>query len=253
MSIATVRRYRILVAYKGTAYGGWQVQPNADTIESELLKAAAAIGIREAKTAGAGRTDAGVHAQAQSAVLSGISSIPGDRLAFAINTKLPDDIRVISSCDAPEDFHPRYSATGKIYTYTVYIGEHASPFYSEYAWHLRYNPDFEKMREAADILTGTHDFRAYMASGSSVKNTVRRVDSIEITRQGPLIIFRYCGNGFLYNMVRIMTGTIVQTGLGLIELDQVRKSLDSLDRRDAGITAPAQGLCLTEVLYPDSR
>ena len=244
-------RYRLEVSYKGAAYAGWQIQPNADTIEAQLLKAAAGIGIRDAKIIGAGRTDAGVHAQAQGALLTGISTIPGDRLAYAMNTRLPDDIRINRSAAASTYFHPRYSALGKIYTYQVWLGEQASPFYAEYAWRFHCDPDMKLMREAADILTGSHDFNAYKSSGSSVKTTVRRIDDIFIEREGPLLTLRFQGNGFLYNMVRILTGTIVQAGTGKIPIEQVRRSLVSRSRGDAGITAPPQGLCLTRVLYPE--
>lgn len=249
-----MRTYKLLVAYDGTDFGGWQIQPNAPTIQEELIQAAKKLGIKDVKIDGAGRTDAGVHAKAQCARLIGETSIPAEKLSFALNSKLPKSIRVIESMEAEPDFHPRYDAKGKVYSYLVRVADHDSPFYCDRSWHFPYPLDLEKMQKAARLLEGEHDFAAYRSSGGSAKTSVRRIDSIQIepvkeSEDATLYKFTFTGNGFLYNMVRILVGTLVMAGQGRISLEQIEESLETGERKLAGPTAPAQGLTLEEVLY----
>lgn len=247
------KTYKLLVAYDGTDYGGWQIQPNAPTIQEELLKAASQLGIRDVKIDGAGRTDAGVHARGQCARLTGETAIPGEKLSFALNAKLPRSIRVIESTEAEPDFHPRYDARGKVYSYLVRVAPHDSPFYCDRSWHFPYPLDLEKMEAAARLLEGEHDFSAYRSSGGSARSSVRRVDAIRIEPfcdgNDTIYRFTFTGNGFLYNMVRILVGTLVMAGQGRISPEQIHKSLQSGERKLAGPTAPPQGLTLEKVLY----
>lgn len=249
----TEKTYKLLVAYDGTDYGGWQIQPNAPTIQEELMKAAEKLGIQNVKIVGAGRTDAGVHAKAQCARLTGETAIPGEKLSYALNSKLPKSIRVVESSEVEPGFHPRYDAKGKVYSYLVRVSDHESPFYCDRSWHFPYKLDLEKMNAAARLLEGEHDFAAYRSSGGSAKTSVRRIDSIRIEpieeENATLYRFTFTGNGFLYNMVRILVGTLLMAGQGRISLERIEKSLETGERKLAGPTAPPQGLTLEKVLY----
>lgn len=244
-----MKNIQMIIAYKGTHYAGWQRQPNVLTIEEVLTGAIEAIIGETVTLYGSGRTDAGVHALGQSANFHTESRVPPERFAAALNTKLPEDIRVLSSCEAPEGFHSRYSAKGKVYTYQMYLNPVSSPFYAEYSWHMNGPVDVSRMKAASAAFLGEHDFRGFMASGSSVKGTVRTIQSIVFEQEGPLLRITYTGNGFLYNMVRIMTGTLAEIGTGRIKADALPGIIASCDRKQAGITAPPQGLFLREVLY----
>jgi len=225
----TTRNIKLTISYKGTAYGGWQQQKNARSIEEELKKAIFKTTGETVIVYGAGRTDAGVHALAQTANFR------------------TDDIRVTHSIEVPDDFHSRYNAAGKIYAYHLHLGPIPSPFYDEYSWHMPRPIDLTLMEAQCAYLLGTHDFRSFMASGSSVKTTVRRIESIDFEREGPWVTITFKGNGFLYNMVRIMVGTLVEIGMGK-KRDMV-SIVAARDRSCAGMTAPAKGLFLKQVLY----
>lgn len=244
-----MRNIRLCIAYKGTNYAGWQRQPNALGIETVITEAIRNLTGEQVVIYGSGRTDAGVHALGQCANFHTESSIPDERFAIALNTKLPRDIRVLKSELVEPDFHSRYSAKGKRYLYQIDLSPVESPFYSEFSWHVNWKLDIVQMQKAAANFVGTHDFRAFMASGSHVKDTVRTVRSIDFVEKDSRLQIYFEGNGFLYNMVRIMTGTLVDVGIGKIEPGYIRAIIDSLDRSQAGITAPAQGLFLEKVFY----
>lgn len=244
-----LRNIKLTISYKGTAYAGWQFQKNAPSIEEALLDAIGQVTGETVKLYGAGRTDAGVHAEGQVANFTTASRIPSERFSLALNTKLPRDIRVVESQLVPEEFHSRYSAIGKIYAYTLYTAPIESPFYWDYIWHIREVLDLRAMDTAARAFCGEHDFRGFMSTGSAVKSTVRRIDTLTIEDHGPEIQLTFQGNGFLYNMVRIITGTLVAVGMGKIKAEDIPGIIESGDREQGGITAPAQGLMLKKVIY----
>lgn len=244
-----MRNILILIAYDGTAYCGWQVQKNGVSVASRLIEAIRSVSNQTVKLNGSGRTDAGVHAHGQTATFRFESKIPAEKLPDALNAKLPDDIRVLYAEDCESDFHARFDAKGKRYEYLIYNRYFASPFMRERAWHIRAPLDLDKMRAAAEIMCGTHDFAAYMASGSFVTDTVRTIYELSVSREAELIRISVSGSGFLYNMVRIIAGTLVYAGLGKMNLEQVRDNLLSLDRTTGAITAPPYGLYLCEVYY----
>lgn len=248
-----VRNILIEIEYDGTNYCGWQIQPNGRTIQEELMKALEKLTGKHIKINGSGRTDAGVHARGQAASFYFESSIPIDRIPIAMNTYLPRDISVLNACEVPMDFHARYSAEGKRYSYHIYHHRQRSALLYNYSYHVPYDLDLTNMIKASDILKGTHDFKGFMASGSSVKDTVRTIYDIEIHRNGNSIWITVEGNGFLYNMVRIMVGTLIEVAMGKIQAGIVKDVLDSRDRNLAGHTAPPQGLYLDKVFYPLTR
>ncbi|MDO4288213.1 MAG: tRNA pseudouridine(38-40) synthase TruA [Eubacterium sp.] len=244
-----MRNIHIIVAYRGTHYAGWQRQPNGVTVEEKLREAIHSITGEWTTIYGSGRTDAGVHAHGQSANFHTDASIPPERFALAMNTKLPEDIRVMSSREVPEDFHSRFDARGKRYLYQLYLDKIADPFISDYAWQIERPLDMAAMERAAACFEGIHDFAGFMAAGSAVKDTVRTIHSIEFTKDDKLLTLAFTGNGFLYNMVRIITGTLVAVGLGKIGAGAIPEIIASKRREAAGITAPARGLFLDEVFY----
>lgn len=243
------RRIRAVVQYEGTRYHGFQRQPQALTVEAELLRAIAGITGEEVHLMAAGRTDAGVHACGQVIAFDTASRVPPERFAPALNSLLPDDIRVLESCQAAAGFHPRYDARGKVYDYLVYRERSGALFHRRFCL-LHEGPlDLEAMRTAAGALEGTHDFRAFCASGSSVQDHVRTLWSCRLQEEGALLRFRFAGNGFLYHMVRIMVGTLLEVGRGKMAPQQVAEILGRGERGGTGPTAPACGLFLVRVLY----
>lgn len=246
-----MRRIRMIIAYDGTNYVGWQVQPNGVSVQEVLEKALFEITGETIRLEGSGRTDSGVHARAQVAHFDTEARMQADKFAIAVNTHLPRDIRVLYSEECAPDFHARFSAKQKQYSYTVQLGTHADVFARTTSLHLHYAPDFNAMQEAAKAVVGTHDFSAFMCSGSTMENTTRTVTQSEWTREGNLLIYRVTGNGFLYNMVRILVGTMLEIGSGKRPVSDMAQAIESGNRRDAGATAPAHGLCLMRVIYPD--
>lgn len=242
-------RIKLTVEYDGTEYCGWQVQPNGVTVQQRLNEAIRAVTGVEAQVTGSGRTDSGVHAEGQVAHFETSSTIPPERFAPALNSALPSDIRVVHSELAGDDFHARFCAKKKTYRYRMYLSETIRPLKDRYSVQLPYPVDILSMRAAAEVLVGTHDFSAFMSSGSEVKDTVRTVYSAEVSCSGDDITFTVCGNGFLYNMVRIMVGTLVDVGLGKLTCDDVRLAVSGEDRSKAGKTMPARGLTLVSVEY----
>lgn len=243
-----MRNLKLTIQYDGTKYCGWQKQPNSSGIQGTIEYAIYEITKEKVNIIGSGRTDAGVHALGQVANLKTNSNIPAARIPDALNAKLPKDISIIDCQEVSDDFHSRYSATGKIYRYLIYNKPYRSPLYKDISYHVRYNLDIEKMRVEAQSLLGTHEFKGFMSSGSSVKDTVRTIHNISIEESGDLIVLEVEGNGFLYNMVRIIVGTLVDIGRGRID-KPLEEIIASQDRGEAGHTAPAHGLFLKKVHY----
>lgn len=244
-----MKNIQIIISYRGTNYCGWQVQPNGLTIQEVIIRAIKELTGESVNLIGSGRTDAGVHALGQSANFFTDSTIPAEVWHRALNTRLPADIRVISSREHSPDFHSRYHAKGKSYGYKVLTSPVASPFLADLAFHVSRTLDWAAMKEAAASFLGEHDFTAFMASGSSIKTTIRRITEISFTNQDDLWEMTFTGNGFLYNMVRIMVGTLYEVGYGRLKAQDIKKIIASKDRSKAGITAPAHGLYLKEVYY----
>lgn len=240
---------QIIISYRGTSYCGWQVQPNGVTIQEVLVRAIKELTGESVNLIGSGRTDAGVHALGQSANFLTAATIPPELWCRALNTRLPADIRVISSRVCQPDFHSRYQAQGKSYLYKILASPVASPFMADLAFHVTRTLDWAAIEEAAANFLGEHDFRAFMASGSSIKTTVRTISEISFSNHDDLWEMTFTGNGFLYNMVRIMAGTLYEVGYGRLKPQDIKKIIAAKDRAKAGITAPAHGLYLKEVFY----
>ena len=245
-----MKRVKLIVAYDGTNYCGWQVQPNGETIESMLNRHLTELLKEEIHVIGASRTDSGVHADGNVAVFDTNARMPADRISYAMNTRLPADIRIQDSCEVPPDFHPRFQQTVKTYEYRICNRRFPNPIERLYSLFYYWDLDLEKMQKAASCLVGTHDFTSFCTKKEEVTNHVRRIYELDLTRSGDMIILRIRGNGFLYNMVRILTGTLLEVGLGDRSLPEVRLALEGKDRSLAGFTAPPQGLFLVDVFYP---
>lgn len=242
-------RIGLKIEYDGTAYGGWQRQKNAPSIQQTIEEALErALGC-SCRVIGAGRTDAGVHAYGQVAHLDIETKIPADRFSYILNQKLPDDIRIVQSWQAVENFHARRDAIGKHYRYTIYQAPHASALERNSSVHVPQQLDVKKMQQAAQVLIGEHDFSAFRTVGSNIVGTVRTVYRLEVQQQGQHIHIDIWGNGFLYNMVRIIAGTLIEVGKGKIPVQEMQSILDSKERARAGATAPAKGLAMCEVFY----
>jgi tRNA pseudouridine38-40 synthase len=249
-----VRHIRLIVEYDGTSLAGWQRQDNGPTVQQHLEQALAKLLTHEVTVAGASRTDAGVHARGQVASFRTERAIPLHGIRRGLNSLLPSAIAVREATEVGDDFHPRHSATGKHYRYTIYTRAERSPRLRDRAWHHAGPLAILAMQAAAASLIGEHDFAAFRAAGCTAATTMRRVDSIAITRSEPeLVDVDVRGNAFLRQMVRIIVGTLVEVGAGRRPAAQVAEILDSKDRNKAGITAPAHGLELIEVLYDGSR
>lgn len=244
-----MRRIRLIVEYDGTNYAGWQRQKNALAVQQVLEEALSKLTRERVTIHGASRTDAGVHALGQSCHFDTESRIPAEKFSYAVNTLLPPDIRVRASEEVPPDFHARFSTKGKRYRYLFYDDRHAGALNRFTHAHSIYPLDEKKMQAEADALLGTHDFAAFAASGSVVKDTVRTIWRAEVRRNGHEVSLIVEGNGFLYNMVRIIAGTLRDIGSGKLEPGALKRAIETGDRLDLGVTAPAHGLTLMEVFY----
>ena len=245
-----MRNIRLILEYEGSAYHGWQMQKNGETVQQRLGIAIAAITGTPCMPQGAGRTDAGVHAAGQVACFQTASTIPAERFAPALNAVLPRTISVCRSEEVSLSFHPRRDAVGKHYRYTVLNRSCRSALLADRAWHVARPLQLSLMQEAADVFVGTHSFEAFCASGHSVKTFVRTIRRSVWTDMGDgLLRYDVEGNGFLYNMVRILVGTMVEVGLGKRTPESVRELLAHGDRCLAGRTAPPGGLCMMAVRY----
>lgn len=244
-----MKRVKLVVAYDGTNYHGWQVQDNGITIEEVLNRTISELVQEDIKVIGASRTDAGVHACGNVAVFDTESRIPGDKFSFALNQRLPEDIRIQESCEVDADFHPRYADTVKTYEYNILNRRFELPSKRLYAAFCYYPMDIERMNQAAAYLVGEHDFKSFCSAGAQVQTTVRTIYAVNVTKEDDMVHIKITGNGFLYNMVRIIAGTLMQVGTGLMEPEQVKEILEARDRSKAGPTAVAKGLTLVEIRY----
>ena len=244
-----MKRVRMVVAYDGTAYRGWQLQPNGITIEQVLNRELTALLKEPISVIGASRTDSGVHARGNVAVFDTENRMPADKICFALNQRLPEDIRVQSSEEVPADWHPRKANCTKTYEYKVLNRKISMPLERLYAHFCYFNLDLDKMREAAAYLVGEHDFKSFCTVRTQAEETVRTIYSLDITKQDDMITIRISGSGFLYNMVRIIAGTLLQVGMGAYLPEHVEEILDARDRQAAGRTAPARGLTLVSMEY----
>ena len=239
-----------MVAYDGTDYCGWQIQPNGITVEEVLNDKLSKLTGEDIHVIGASRTDSGVHALGNVAVFDTESPIPPERLGYALNQKLPEDIVIVRSEEAPLDWHPRYQKqVTKTYEYHIYNAAFPNPLKRRYSAFVSYPMDIEKMRKGASFLVGEHDFVSFCNVRTNVEDTVRRIDGIEIDKKGEDITIRVTGNGFLYNMVRIIAGTLIRVGRGFYIPEKVKEILDVKERTKAGVTAPPEGLVLVEIKY----
>lgn len=248
-SAGPARRIKLTVEYNGTRYGGFQRQKNAPTIQGELERALYALTGEEIAVVGAGRTDAGVHALGQVVHFDTDSLLPIERFPRALNAHLPPDIAVRRGEEVPLSFHARKSAKGKRYVYRIFNDPERPALFADTLWHIREPLDDQAMDEAVRYLIGTHDFCSFRASGSSVMGTIRTMTQAEISRSGPVLTCTFAANGFLYNMVRIIVGTLVEIGRGKLPAEEMAAILAAKDRGVAGPTAPPQGLVLEEVYY----
>lgn len=244
-----MKRILLTISYDGTNYSGWQKQKNAVTVQGEFDKACSTLFKTDIESIGASRTDAGVHALGQRAVIDVDTSIPAEKIPLALNPLLPDDIVVTHAEEVGADFNPRFKALKKTYEYSIYNAPFRNPIYRNYSEYVRYELDLDSMRTACEAFVGEHDFRAFCASGNSSKTTVRTIYSLDIEKDGDFIKIRVTGNGFLYNMVRIIAGTLIYVGEGRIAPDDLPEIIASGDRRKAGKTAGPSGLVLVKIMY----
>lgn len=244
-----MRRIKLTVAYDGTNYCGWQIQPNGITIEEVLNKAITALTGTKTVVIGASRTDSGVHALGNVAVFDTESQIPGERFSYALNQRMPRDILVVESEEVALDWHPRYQDSLKTYEYHIVNSRVQMPTQRLYNCFVSFPLDVERMREGAACLLGEHDFASFCCIRTNAKTTVRTITDLQIHKQGEEIIIRVTGNGFLYNMVRIIAGILIRVGRGFYGPEKVKELLDGRERTREAVTAPAQGLFLVEVAY----
>lgn len=244
-----MKRVMLTVAYDGTNYHGWQLQPNVVTIESVLNEALSVLFQEEIKVIGASRTDTGVHALGNIAVFDTNARMPAEKVSYALNQRLPEDIRIQSSVEVPLDFHPRKQNSRKTYEYKIQNSEFPMPVYRLYS-HFTYVPlDVERMQRAADYLKGEHDFKSFCSVNTMAETTIRTIYDITVEKSGDMITIRVTGSGFLYNMVRIIAGTLIEAGKGNLPPERIAEILNALDRTKAGPTAPACGLTLVKYDY----
>lgn len=249
-----VTRYRLLIAYEGTCYAGWQLQPNAITIQELIERALHTVLRVPIRLIGSGRTDAGVHAIGQVAHMDLSLPIDPYQLRASLNGLLPIDIRILAIEAAPSGFHAQHSAQGKTYCYHLWLSQFVHPLHRRFVWHMPYKCDVELMQEGAKALKGRHDFRAFSNEahkGAAARNSIRTVRRLDIEHKGPYVTMTFEGDGFLYKMVRNMVGTLVECGMGRRSIGTLSELLASRDRRKIGRAAPPQGLFLVQVEYVD--
>ncbi len=246
-----MKRVRMIISYDGTAYCGWQIQNNGITVEEIMNRELTGLLGEEITVIGASRTDSGVHAIGNVAVFDTETKIPPEKISFALNRRLPEDIRIQKSEEVDANFHPRYCDSIKTYEYKILNRKFPDPLNRLYT-HFVYMPlDVDKMKAAAAYLVGEHDFASFCSSKSQVKTTVRTVYTLEVSKMDDIIKIRISGNGFLYNMVRIIVGTLLKVGLGVYPPEHVEEILEAKDRNCAGPKAPARGLTLIGISYQE--
>ncbi|NLG86348.1 MAG: tRNA pseudouridine(38-40) synthase TruA [Firmicutes bacterium] len=244
-----MRNIKLTLAYDGTSFAGFQVQPNARTVQGELMSALATVLGEKVHMIGAGRTDTGVHARGQVVSFKTNGSIPTDRLPMALNSILPAAIVVWQAENVPLNFHARYDATEKTYRYLIHLGRVPSPFIKDYSWHTSRELNVPAMQQAAAKLVGRHDFSAFCAAGSAVRSKVRTIRHLNVEAVEDLVLVETAADGFLYKMVRSIVGTLVEVGRGALTAEEVQDILLTGDRSRVGPTAPPQGLILWHVSY----
>lgn len=245
-----MQRYKCKIAYDGAGFSGYQVQPGKRTIQSELEGALERLHKgKKVKVYASGRTDTGVHAKGQVVHFDSSLGIPLERWSLALNALLPDDVSVLEAEKVAKDFHARFDAVGKEYRYFIYRGKTRDPFSRHYAFHYPYELDVEAMRKAIPFLLGEHDFTSFCSAKTEVEDRVREITQIELVEEEKMLVFRFVGNGFLYNMVRILVGTLLDVGRGVLVPEDIGEILAKKDRIVAGKTAPPQGLYLWQVFY----
>ena len=250
-----MRNLKLILSYDGSEYSGWQIQPDAATIQGTLASAIGRLTGERVLPQGSGRTDAGVHALAQVATFSTASTVPVENFVKALNDVLPSSIRILESVEAPPDFHARKSAQAKTYRYRILRSPICSPFIARYVWHFPYPLDEESMAKVAALVVGERDFTSFAAVDSergredSEPSNVRTIMESWWKRDGEEFIYTVRGNGFLHHMVRNLVGTFVLVGKGTLQIDEIVRILESRNRSSAGPTAPASGLCLVNVEY----
>ena len=244
-----MRNIKLIIEYDGKKFGGWQKQPTKLNIQGEIEQAIKEITGEDVELIASGRTDSGVHSLGQVANFKTNSNIEIEKVAIAINSKLKKSIVIKKAEEVSEDFHARYSCKGKKYRYIINNSQQGTAIYRDLECHIPQKLDVEKMRKAIKYFEGEHDFKGFKASGTSSKNTIRTIYKAEIKQEGERIIIELTGSGFMYNMVRIIAGTIVDVGLGRIKPEEIPRIINLKDRNKAGKTLPAHGLYLVEVYY----
>ena len=244
-----MRNIKLIVEYDGANYAGWQIQPNGLSIQQVLEDALAGMLGERVRVHSSGRTDAGVHALGMVAAFMTSRALPLRAFREGLNALLPADIAIREAEEAGPDFNPRFAARGKHYRYSIWNGARRSPLSRQYAWHVRNPLDLELMGRAARLFVGEHDFGAFRTSGCAAKTTVRRIDAVEVGRDGGFVRIDVFGSGFLKNMVRLMVGTLVEVGHGQRPPEDIGPLLERQPGCRAGATAPSHGLCLVEVFY----
>ena len=244
-----MKRIKLTVAYDGTNYCGWQIQDNGITIEEVLNKELSKLLNEDIKVIGASRTDSGVHALGNVAVFDSETRIPPEKISFALNQRLPDDIRIQKSEQVADDFHPRFCDTIKTYEYRIWNDRFPNPIVRLYSKFCYFHVDIDKMQEAAQYLVGEHDFKSFCTPRTQVETTVRKVTEISFRKEGKMIVMTIKGYGFLYNMVRIIMGTLLKCGMNMYPPEHVKEILDAKDRKVAGPKAEACGLTLVGIEY----
>ncbi len=246
------KRIKLVVAYDGTNYCGWQVQPNGETIEGVLNRELSSLLGEDIKVTGASRTDSGVHSLGNVAVFDTDTRIPPEKISYALNIRLPEDIVVQDSCEVAPDFHPRHCNSRKTYEYRILNRRFAMPTRRLDTYFYHRPLDVERMQQAARYLEGTHDFKSFCSVNTVVEDTVRTIYTLQVIKDADdIITIRVQGSGFLYNMVRILAGTLIQVGIGAMEPEQMTEILEAKDRSASGPTAPAQGLTMMGIEFLD--
>lgn len=246
-----MKRVELVVAYDGTGYCGWQMQPNGQSVESVLNEQLTKLLGEPIQVIGASRTDSGVHALGNRAVFDTNTRIPSDKICFALNQRLPQDIAIQSSREVPPEFHPRHTNSTKIYQYRILNRRLPVPTKRFYTYFVYVPLNLELMQQAAGYLVGKHDFKSFCSARTQVTDTVREIYSLELAREGDEIVVTVTGAGFLYNMVRIIVGTLLKVGMHVYPPEHVAEILEARDRAAAGPKAPAQGLTLMEIRYEE--
>lgn len=248
-----MKRIKLIVAYDGTNYSGWQLQKNAVTIEQKLNQALSVLLNEEIKVIGASRTDAGVHSLGNVCVFDTNTRMPAEKISYALNSRLPEDIVVQDSCEVASDFHPRAGKSSKTYEYRILNTKFRNPTLRLNTYFYHYDLDIEAMQKAASYLEGEHDFKSFCSAHTQVETTVRTIYACTVEKEQDVIKIRVTGNGFLYNMVRIIAGTLIEVGAGKRIPEEILTMLEQKDRCSAGATAPAHGLTMIGIVYKDGN